>query len=425
MLKSIENLDRKKKRLISIVLKSFGMVFLTYLLKFGPIWADEIDNTQANILPGQSKSVENVLTLNPNEYGAKCDGIHDDTDAFNAVSMVLRRNSVNIDGSTYATKKIQLPSGVCVISSWNLTGLLIKNLIIEGSGTTIIGNKTNVSILDLLGSRYMALQNFYIVGKSDRRPSNGIQVGPIDRETNGNISFLNMHIEGYFEKAACLNVGSEQNQWFSSVCQNKSASPAAYAFIGDGSGETSADSLYAKPHSKNKEPVSFTGNVFHGMQFRNEGGGVAIKLSNTWYWSFDSGSYFLSFGKAAIELYGTAQSRNELLTIEGLIESAVKVSNLPGLIDGIILTGNGSPTSIDGLRVRSFEPHCSRYLFHKDKTSGLIKLNDADIYVTKLKVPGAKLFGSDGGLIFNGRISATDTSINNSEVLEMPKSPSS
>ena len=118
----------------------------------GRINLDNMSEDFKSYIQGLDSQLEQI-TINVRDFGAKCDGVTDDTEAIqNCIDFVSKTLLVNeIKEKRYG--RILLPPGVICISSINL----YSNIILEGSGiysTRIKPITTNVNLINIYGTNF-------------------------------------------------------------------------------------------------------------------------------------------------------------------------------------------------------------------------------------------------------------------------------
>jgi hypothetical protein len=154
--------------------------------------------------------------VNVRSYGAKGDGVTDDTAA--------------IQAAIAAGSDIYFPPGSYRVSSIDGSGgkLSLKRLRGQGPLTQLHGKTAGVPVLDLAGSHRVSLDNFWIVGDATNVPSVGILAYRTqDNVSHGNHDIRSVEVKGDFSLASVITVSSEEITY--SRCFLENSYPGAAA----------------------------------------------------------------------------------------------------------------------------------------------------------------------------------------------------
>lgn len=330
------------------------------------------------------------------DLGADKTGVADSTSAFNALTAALRAAVVDTPDYDYAGFELKIPPGVYSVSSWDLTDLLIQNVHVIAHGAVIVARTGGKHVVDCIGSRYIKFHGLTIYSASGTLAKSGIQIGNKGTEACGNQAFNDVTIVGYYTHAPLMNLGSETTTARNLRLIQRHTDAGAYALIADGltAAANVPTSDYATITKAAGTAVSFTNDSFHGCQIRNEGGGSAAYLAKTQGWSFDMGTYWLSFNDAAVVVYGTGTYRSEKLTLRGSFETNITdypTAGNTGLKYAVKFTGDGTGTAVDGFAFESSNMHATVAVFH-NAAAGAYRISDADIRVHSIEQAGARMF---------------------------------
>lgn len=169
-------------------------------------------------------------TINVKAFGAKGDGITDDTIA---IQEAIKAANLTGPGGRLGYKEIYFPYGDYVISSLNVTGM--QSFRMRGEtmlGTRLIPSKQTASIpaVDASNSPYFAMENMSIWGQDSSHENSDFAVNPsvgilFSQSTKVNLS--RVFIAGWWEKAGVYLYGSTNNTFEDiSIHAYKNGAPA-------------------------------------------------------------------------------------------------------------------------------------------------------------------------------------------------------
>lgn len=293
------------------------------------------------------RTVESKLgeSVSAKDFGAKGDGIADDTNALNEFWAYIKTDLISLYPASlpFATKNYVIPPGVYrVTSSVNWTALQAWNIQIEANGAVIVGEVDNKTIVDALGCRGIHVQGLGVIGHPSFTPKSGILIGPVGTNTCGNNKLSDVKVLGKFSVAALHNIGSETTRHESCYYMNQ----RGFSMAADGLNKLGAVSDFQSIRATGVA-VSFTHNAHASCRFEN-GDKTSTYFDSVYLeavngWTFDQCCYYLAFDGAGIRIVdetGTFRSSN--LKIDGLFET----SQAPGLKHAIrIVVGSESVKS--------------------------------------------------------------------------------
>lgn len=367
------------------------------------------------------RTVESKLgeSVSVKDFGAKGDGIADDTNALNEFWAYIKTDLISLYPVSlpFATKNYVIPPGVYrVTSSVNWTALQAWNVQIEANGAVIVGEVNGKSIVDSIGCRGVHIQGLGVIGHPSFTPKSGILIGPVGTNTCGNNKFSDVKIFGNFSISAMHNIGSETTRHDMCYYMNQ----RGFSMAGDGLHKLGAVSDYQAIRAPGVA-VSFTNNAFASCRFEN-GDKTSTYLDSVYMeatrgWAFDSGCYFLAFDGAGIRIVdATGVYRTSNLKVDGLFET----NQAPGL-KYVIRVVVGSETQSSAILTSSFTmatPHANVAAIRVETaaggslTTGLFSFLDCELKVDNAEYGMTKLF--DGSRIaFTGHITCRSSSIIN------------
>lgn len=151
-------------------------------------------------------------TVSVKDFGAKGDGVTDDTAAINnaIASVATYGGVVHLPAGQYkTTSTITLTSGVSLVGDGQIKGSSASR---EGV-TSILGVHTGVAILSLKGAVGCTVSSLSLEAGSGAIPQTGLMLGRSSAASAGYHKIEKVAVYGYFSKAAIYSIASEDNLW--------------------------------------------------------------------------------------------------------------------------------------------------------------------------------------------------------------------
>jgi hypothetical protein len=326
------------------------------------------------------------------DYGAKGDGVTDDSAAFSAAWAAMIATKTLYGLERYVHISIVIPPGKYYIgSSINWTDCAAYNLSIYGYGAVIIGDVAGGNIIDMIGVLGAHIMGLTITSGATNVAKTGLLIGPIGTFSCGVNKFTDCKIEGYYSVGPLWNIGSETTKYDNVRLSNFYTTGDVYAFVGDGMNRFGAVSEYQTVRDPNAA-VSFTENTFNHCSLRNYStvnNGAAVYIENTVGWSFDKGCYFLAFTGPAVRIRNEANSRNYGLSLKGLFETTLA----PGLDHAVeYWVSTGAVTTTEDNEFDLATPHAKTSIIKLSHPTGGV-VGDITFYGT-IRLRGAYIGSS-------------------------------
>jgi hypothetical protein len=259
--------------------------------------ADAVCRTACTIvavfsLPALASAHDSPAYFDVSTYGAVPDDRSDSTYSINTALDAFR---------TYTGRRgsavLYFPPGTYrVTSSLNFTGIRARGVTIEMAGATIDPQFSGGTVIDALGSRYVAFDGVHIESKGQWVPDVGFAVGRVDRNVADVLTINNLTVVGSFSKCAIYNRASETDLWLHPVSWN--SSPSGYSYCGDGINHFGVLSRFMEDNLPVDQPESFNENTIITGDFRQSAGHSAVWLAGAGRHSF-IGSYLAVTGGSA------------------------------------------------------------------------------------------------------------------------------
>jgi hypothetical protein len=282
-------------------------------------------------------------------FGAVCDGVTDDSVAWNKAIAAARR--AQGPGRVPVAAEITGCKGLSVIrTTLNFTGFsgtngdpVANGLTVSMAGTCLLGETNGTPVVDALSSRFMHWDHLCIYGSSTLTPNIGLQIGyAVNRGNADHHVFNQVDILGYFTFACLYDEGSETTAFYNPYLRNVQSTGTVYAMVMDGYNHFNVKSAYVAVTRLVDSQESFEENtVIGGTIATAESNGVPLWLGGTSKHRFFN-PYVAGTGAAGIILYEEpGQNVNYELTLETHIETGALDSDLliSGTVAGPMIAG--------------------------------------------------------------------------------------
>lgn len=263
-------------------------------------------------IPGACPLGATLSLFDVTKYGAKCDGVTDDTTAINNAFAAAR--TAYAAQASYYTAKILFPAQtMCVVTgSVNSTGFTnqYNAVLVEGQNAVIFASGSFTGpVIDAMGSKGMRFSNLVAEAYTGTQ-TYGIQIGRVATSSdNGGryMYFDNFVSQGSYATAACYNFAGEGVTWLKSQCQNSNTA-TSYGRIDDGANHWNIQSAFVTITATVDQYTSFTDNVtFSGNMEGNSAGGAALWTENaSEYRFYDVYAFNGGTSSQCITLWATA-----------------------------------------------------------------------------------------------------------------------
>ena len=233
-------------------------------------------------------------TVSVKDFGAKGDGVTDDTTAIN--------NAIAYLNSTTYGGMLLLPTGTYNVTSINASNFgpdyaFGKNLRIVGEGinsSRIVGIQAGAIVLDCIGSNNIELEEFTI-GTYGVIAQTGLLLARSTVSQNCNGSRIkNLNIQGQFSKAACVAIAAESSVWYSPRFCNTESTGNYTAFI-----TSNRNNIGIVSTNGTIFPSSNTDNTMFKPTFFEPYGGLVVAIRFQGQAGYDIYSGFVVSGASA------------------------------------------------------------------------------------------------------------------------------
>ena len=340
----------------------------------GRIVAANVNQAAAEVIAITGKLHAEMVSVK--DFGAKGDGVTDDTEAVQAALAASLQVFVP-PGKYLVTSPIRLRSNQHIVCA-NSQGTFAGPTGAVATGTQIYAKHTGNAILDLTGQGGDLVEGCTLVGDAGTTPKSGIYLTRVGTASAGEHTFRDLTVTGSFSATGVYIVTSENNSW-ENLRVDIRGGGATYAIYG-----SPANDLGFLPTST--EGGSTEANYFRNLTALNYNtGGAAVIyincLNNLLYgWTFD-GANLAAYGGAYVSIQVTGQSQTR-----GPIEFRNIVGEpTPGgdVNYGFLLTeypGNSGWT-LEGLRIHGAYLEATGYFFEDNSAACKLILDSADISV--------------------------------------------
>jgi hypothetical protein len=217
--------------------------------------------------------------INVRDFGAKGDGITDDTAAINAA--VAHGRTYGPAGRGF---RLTLPSGNYLVTSpLNFTGINASygGAVIDGCGSVIIAKMSGGAVIDAMGSRWLTFRDLTISGDATTTPAIGLQIGRTADGVSADVmTFDNVSIYGSFTFTAFYNLASENFTALSSDFRNLVTT--GWCMVLDGLNHWNASSSFVSVTTPVEHLQSFNETLFLACTWQANGSPGIVWLGNVY-----------------------------------------------------------------------------------------------------------------------------------------------
>lgn len=344
-------------------------------------------------------------SFNVEKYGARCDGVSDDSAAWNKAIEKIRNHTVR-DGLPSPVKVVGCTNRRSLVrSTINMTALRppkfrASGVTIDMNGTCIIGETNGKPVIDALGSREIYFDHLCVWGSSNNPPSIGIQIGRYDYNSNADMFYFNRPIiRGSFKFAALYDFASETNTFVDPYIENDISNGSGYAVVLDGYNHFSAHSDFIKVTSQSDQGYSFNENVFINGWFGGGQNNIPVWIGKASRHRF-IGSYFVTGTNVGLILFNENGSTSDQLYLDVHFEST-------GIPNAIMVSGQNSKPVFRGFTYIDNRPECAGSVISIDKNIDSATIVDGTIKISSFDgVGGKKIFSQPKKWTYSGFVYA-------------------
>jgi hypothetical protein len=208
--------------------------------------------------------------VNVKDFGAKGDGVTDDTAAINAALNYIRANKIFVSGgSTHSPFKLVFPSARYLVTApLNFTGLAsIPGGVIDGQGSEIWAKMSGGVVIDCTGSRWLRFQDLAIYGDPTTTPKIGIQFAKVINASADYHTLMRVNVWGNFTFTALYNCGSENFGVYDCSFNNAATGSNRFGAVLDGLNHWNTQSTFVTVTNPVETVASFQQCVFVNSAF--------------------------------------------------------------------------------------------------------------------------------------------------------------
>lgn len=323
--------------------------------------------------------------VNVRDFGAKGDGVTDDTAALNAAMTYLRSISTTnggaagVTGQSHAARYF-IPAGVYLTSgTLNWTGLQSLNVYIEAYGANIYCTAAGLPCVDMMGDRWVHVSGLAITGASTSTPSIGLQLGRMSTASSDGHGFRDIKVAGQFTFAGIYELASEDTKFDHLFVWNGMASASAYGFVLDGSNHWNIKSAFLGTQAAQDVHNSFNEQLWETVSIVTTAGATPVWIEGAHRMNVVT-SYIANTasGSNGIVMYFPTDTSSLIsdLTLDVHFETSA-------MANAIFITGPNATPYIYGLKVREQSLDASNSLIYVDTGITGVTLNAGDIDVAQ------------------------------------------
>lgn len=246
-------------------------------------------------------SQQREVSINVRGFGAKGDGVTDDSAAFAAMIAQLK----SVGGAGY------IPAGDYLVSGVDLSddvGDFSKSITLYGDGrwaSNIIGTTNGGIVVDMTGRNYAALKHLSIRNAAGVVPQTGLLLARSEDSGNCNNNlFTEVNVLGNFSVASAISLAAESTKWANCRFENQNSTSKRCFYTSTGNNDDlgltySASTLIQSVNTDNR----MFGCEFYMVQ---DGGGEIVV--------FDHSATYALFGCTVV--IGTRTGTNKLVVFK-------------------------------------------------------------------------------------------------------------
>jgi hypothetical protein len=223
---------------------------------------------------------DRAMEVNVLDFGASNNGQGNAAVGINAaIEFIRTKPTIN----TRQPYRLVFPNGVYTIESpINFTAITSLDCLIDGQGSIFYGATAAKPVIDAIGSRWLRMRDFRIVGDSVSVPRIGIQIGRYNSTAVDNNTLRNISMTGQYTLGALYNFCSETSEFDRIYVDNGYATGAdTFGFVIDGQNAWTLASDFVTVTASANTTGSFNENLFLNCDIRQLGSGTAIWMAET------------------------------------------------------------------------------------------------------------------------------------------------